>query len=438
MRKHSMLIKLLVPAAALALLSACSGIRGYGVLLWSTEDPSIASGTVLPVYIKSNIDQVWVVGVPGTKQKIELPLWKLEYAGGKSKARERAAALSEYATIYAQTTTDGLPVREDPDNLARRLYRLRMGQIVKVLGKAEGAPAMAGEAPLPGEWLLVLTEDGTVGYCFSYRLRVFDQADGKPESTASVAAETDLRRDLLLSRVWYPESYQTMLDERRIDLERFRADYGFFPGADTGVLRLATSAVSFEQPYTSVAKVRDDVYRFEGTSIQATLRADDILSVQYLDANGAQRSLLFVALPVEVNDIVEQEKERRDALLQAIRAKGPVFRSENYGTLSFTSGGGFYWSGYDLLVPAAVPQAARGTGSIELRLFLDDPLPKDYDGAISFRFDGLDPQTTIDFLYRLEPAGVRLEYLPRSSIDGVVVRKRGSSPTVIAFSGSEG
>ncbi|MFA6507714.1 MAG: hypothetical protein WCT14_16555, partial [Treponemataceae bacterium] len=75
---------------ASAVLSSCSQIKGYGLLLWSVDEPQIPSGTMLTVYIKSNIDNVWVVGVPGTKDKIELPLWKMELIGSKGKTKSAA------------------------------------------------------------------------------------------------------------------------------------------------------------------------------------------------------------------------------------------------------------------------------------------------------------------------------------------------------------
>ena len=44
---------------------------------------------------------------------------------------------------------------------------------------------------------------------------------------------------------------------------------------------------------------------------------------------------------------------------------------------------------------------------------------------------------TVDFLYVLEPEGLRLEYAPPSCIDGIVVKQRASAPIVISFSRSE-
>jgi hypothetical protein len=42
----------------------------------------------------------------------------------------------------------GLPIREGPDSGSRRVYRLRAGEIIKVLSKSEGAPALPAFASL--------------------------------------------------------------------------------------------------------------------------------------------------------------------------------------------------------------------------------------------------------------------------------------------------
>jgi hypothetical protein len=169
--KFRQVFALLLAVAVCTLSVSCSRL-GWGVLLWSTEDPPIPSGTVLPVYIRSNIDQVWVAGIPevyrnGKKgiDKMEIPLSQLELVGGKGKARKWAEVFSPYALTYAENLQDGLPIRENPDNSARRIYRLRTGEIIKVLAQVEGNPAISASGdPLPGEWYRVLTEDGTTGY----------------------------------------------------------------------------------------------------------------------------------------------------------------------------------------------------------------------------------------------------------------------------------
>ena len=69
----------LVAAIFLSVLSilmfSCSGIIGYGVLLWNDTEHKLSDGTVVPVYLKSNISKVYVIGLPDSKEKVEVPLW---------------------------------------------------------------------------------------------------------------------------------------------------------------------------------------------------------------------------------------------------------------------------------------------------------------------------------------------------------------------------
>lgn len=433
---------------------------GYGVLLWSVPEKSLASGALLPVYIKSNIDGAWVVGVPGTDEKLEIPLWQLHYSGSRRSAQSWAEGFAPYAGTYAETLQDGLPVRGTPDNTSDRVYRLRQGQIVKILAKVEGSQAVSGDQSLPGDWYQILTDDGTEGYCFSYRLRLYEPVDGDPSLSLAAASPSDSEAaadgvlESILSRTWRPESYKSMIDDRRIDLSRFSSKYGFFPGQESGKARIVTEDLDLSFPYSSVTKVKDSVYRFEGSTLQVTLRRRDVLGIQYTDDSGAQKGLVFVSLPAEATDYVDQETERRSMLFKAILDTGPEFRSENYGSLRFSpapaSGasapsaptnpatpttGRFSWSGYELLSPTVVPRGSGRTGAVQFKLFLDDALSSSgWTGALSLSFDGAPAGRTVDFLYTLDPGGLRLEYLPQSSLDGTLVVRRSVSPTIVYFS----
>jgi len=154
---------------------------GYGVLLWSLDEPEVISGAVLPVYVKSNIEKKWIVGFPETpdsnkKVKFEIPFTQLEYHPTKRRALEAAEIFAPHAMSYAENLLDGLPIRDVPDNNARRVYRLRSGEVIKILGLSEGIPPIGTSGdPLPGDWYKVMTNDGVSGFCFSNRLRIFDQ-----------------------------------------------------------------------------------------------------------------------------------------------------------------------------------------------------------------------------------------------------------------------
>ncbi len=497
---------------ALPLFQSCSPHLGYGVLLWSIPEKSLRSGTVVSVYIKSNINSLWVVGLPGKKEeKVEIPLWQLHFEGSRKKTQEWADSFAPYANSYAETLLDGLPVRDAPDNVAHRVYRLREGQIVKVLKKVEGAEAITGGHALPGDWYKVLTDDGSTGYTFSYRLRLFEPADGDPSLALTSEGpaeepEADATLDSIISKVWRPESYKEMIDDRQVDLSRFSLDYGFFPGKDSGVARIVLPDMAFSFPYTGVSKVKEWVYQFDGSSLQVTVRRKDVLGIQFTDKGGAQKSHVFVSLPLAGTDYIEQELERRAALFKTVYATGPAFRSENYGSLSFIAlsesteasaplsqgnaaapssegseslipddltgvdagkimQGRFTWVGYDLLVPTVIPERAARTGSVLFKVFLGDQLAANgWDGVLSLVFDMEDPSqpaptelpesdtsteagpvapvlkptvsasASVDFLYSRDTSGIRLEYLPPSSIARNVAVRRSASPTIVYFS----
>jgi hypothetical protein len=442
-------------AAALALcvalgFASCERVIGWGVLLWSTEDPEIPSGTVLPVYIRSNIEQVYVVGVPKAFQnpargldKFEIPLSHLRMVGKRRAAENWAESFTALARTYAENLQDGLPIREDPDNSAssRRVYRLKTGQIIKVLEKAQGNPAISTTGdPLPGDWYKVLTGDGATGYCFSYRLRFFEHQGGPLNAAAGEEAETeDADLEQVLARNWYPESYGTMVNSSQIDIDELANRYQFLPGQDTGLARLYLSSLDRTFSYTAIRRDRARSWHFEGTTLQMTLRQENLLAVQFADDAGALRTYLFVTLPTGPDDIAAQELERRETLFRTIFDAGPVFTSSNYGALTFTPAGRFIWQGNSLLVPNIIPAATLNSGAVEMRLYLSPSLSGAYTGAFTLRFDGAGRAgAQINFLYLLEEQGLRIEYVDGDNLTGLTVARRSASPTVIYFYRSRG
>jgi len=421
--------------------SSCARRMGYGVLLWSVEDPPILSGTVLPVFIRSNIEQIWVVGIPEYLQygrildKIEVPLAHLEFVGSRNRAFTRAGEFGEFAHIYAENLQDGLPIRESPDNASRRVYRLRAGDIVKVLGRVQGTPPISTTGdPLPGDWLRVLTSDGVSGYCFSFRLRLFDQSETSFQlastQTQSVI-DTDL--EMIFSRTWSPDFYLQMINSRRIDLHSFEQRYRFEPGQDTGVARIILPDLERHFNYERIIPDGDRSWRFEGTTLTMTLRTNNSLAVQFIDAGGLRRILSFVVLPSDINNIIQQENARREEQFMTIFNQGSVFTSSNFGTISFISTGDFTWTGFELLVPQLFPAETSGNGRLIMDLFIPPSLESQFDGAFTLQFTDIRTNNTFFFLYALDNQGIRLEVVPAASLENSTVARRASSPIVMFF-----
>jgi hypothetical protein len=422
---------------------SCSRL-GWGVLLWSTDNPPIPSGTVLPVYIRSNIDRVWVVGVPrafrssGDLNKMEIPLARFELVGSKGKARKRADAFARYALTYAESLQDGLPIRDGPDNGSRRVYRLRTGEIIKILEQVAGNPAISASGePLPGDWYRVLTKDGSTGYCFSYRLKLF-QYDGGSLMAAPAEREelVDPELDALMAKVWSPDFYGQMVNDRRINIEEFSRRWRFDPGQDTGIAHIYLPTMDQSFSYSGIRSDGERAWRFEGTSLRMNLRSDTSLAVQFTDTNGATRTLIFTALPASVDDLIDQENARRETLLYSIYSQGPVFSSNNYGTIVFSESGDFTWTGFDLLVPQVIPEEANGRGRIAVDLFLTPSFEGRYNGAFTLYFAGTGGrtgETAVHCMYSMDNQGFRLEVVPDYCIEGVTVTRRDTTPVVLYF-----
>ena len=420
-------------------LSSCSKL-GYGVLLWSIDEPPVDSGTVLPVYIKSNIEKIWVVGIPeksGTYKgnKKEIPLTQLEFIGSKRKAVKWAEVFAPYAMLYAENLQDGLPIRSTPDNNSKRVYRMRLGEVVKVLGVAKGIPPISTTGdPLPGEWYKVLTNDGAIGYCFSFRLKLFTQNGDSVQTAAPLQkSNPDPDLDMLLSKIWSSEIYSQMINSGRIDVQELEKNYRFDPGQETGVARIILPDLERQFTYQRIISEGERTWNFEGTNLIMVLRSNTSLSVQFTENSGLRRTLLFTALSSKVDDLIIQENARRETQFMTIYNQGPVFSSNNYGTITLLQTGDFTWTGYDLLVPQIISQETKGGGRISMDLYIPSSYEDKYSGAFTLRFTDTRQNNTIYFLYALDNQGLRLEVVPDYGIENTTVIRRASSPVVLYF-----
>jgi hypothetical protein len=426
--------------AALALLGSCSKTIGWGVTLWYTDDPAIPAGQVVPVYVRSNIEQAWITGVPegyrnpdGPKeQMMEVALPHLELLRSKGAAERRLAQMGDYAKTYAETLQDGLPIREFPENNARRTYRLKQGEIIKILEKAEGVVAVGTSgSTLEGEWFKVMTESGSTGFCFSYRLRTFEHEtgplDGSDQEISGTGSDRDL--EILLSRVWYPDAYKAMVDSGRLDLDYLSKLYSFTPGIENNRAHLVLETGEQFFPYTTITKSGDRSWKFDGSTLELTLNSATSLSISW-EADGKKQNQTFVTLPVSVENIINQEKERRQNLYQALYVKGPDLHSSNFGTLTLSANSRFRWEGMEELGGSDL-----GTGIVDINYYLAGDMADRYSGALAMRFDAVaGGGRVMVFAYILDNQGLRLELIPNDLVSRRTVSKRSPDPLVISFS----
>lgn len=410
---------------------SCTKIMGYGVVLWNLPEYNIQDGDIVPVYIKSNISHVYVIGAGDTK--IELPLWQITEPISKRKAEREAEKYADFRHTYAKVALDGLPVRAEPINTAKQVYRLRKNETVRILYKGNGQTVMSGKTALEGDWLRVLTFDGNQGWCFSYNLRQFKTGSDGLALDKDVREPEDTSADLsdLLSKKWYPESYRQMIDSDRIDPAKLIPSYNLSFDEETQKLSFTMPGLKGEWNYTGAENAESGEYKLNSIPIVIAVRGDDYIIVKYTGSSGKPENFGLVSIQEDIGELVTNEIARRSRIFEQIYMAGPVFKSASYGTLTFNQDQSFTWDNYKLLVPSVIAQSAKNKGSVSIKYFAGKALSAAYDGVLTFNFDGMSKE--VNFLYRLDPGGLRMEDAAGVNVTNGIINERALSPLVLFF-----
>ncbi|GAB4223306.1 MAG: hypothetical protein Kow009_15140 [Spirochaetales bacterium] len=403
---------------------------GYGVVLWSPEEKVVPTGSVVPLYEESRLKKTYIIGVPSQKDPYEIAAARLQVFDSRKEADIYASAFEPVRYLFAISERRALPIREKPNRFTRQVYRLRQDELIKIL---ELGTELSDENGLKGHWHKVLTEDGTVGYCFDYYLTLYD---GKTSTKlASTRDPSEERIALLLSTTWRPAYFQTMVSSRRIDLDRFKPEYGLFITLDPPVIRVHTPDVQREIPFTSLSAGTGNRFILEGAS-SVSLSMDP--SAQHLtltfQEKNEQKSLQFVAFQGDVEEIIQKEKERREKLLASFLEKGSILRSSGFGEITIHEDGRFEWIDFDRLIPTVLGSGVKGTGRIEFSTFQDLEIQGEYEGSITFLFDGGKPGKNLaTFLYQFTNKGVRFLHIPRANIKENTIQSLSTTPLILFF-----
>ena len=414
--------------------ASCSGVMGYSVLLWNVPEHELEGGDIVPVYIKSNISHVYVIGTKNEKEKAEVPLWQLTEPESRRKAVKTAEKFKEFAHTYASVALDGLPMRSEAVNTSKQVYRLRKNESIKVLYKGKGQAVMSGNTPLEGDWLRVLTSDGTGGWCFSYNLRLYDvDKHGNRKGSEEVLNDDENVDDLesVLSEIWYPDSYKSMIDSGRIDIEKLNPSYMFHLDSDSKKLYFNMPKINKSWDFKGSALISDGQYKLTDIPIAVSVRREDFVVVRYTGENGKPEDFNFVTITQDLDELVQAEVDRRKVIYEKLYELGPYFKSSSYGSLEFKADNSFVWNGNRLLVPSILP-SVKNKGNVRIKYFLSRTLSASYDGIITFVFDGIAKE--VNFLYKIEENGLRFEDASGAVIKNNILTERSMSPLVIFFS----
>lgn len=471
------IVFLLSGLLSLILFTGC-GKLGYSLVLWNNPEVGVHEGQIVKVYVKSNISHSYIIMGLENTHKVEIPLWQISEPQSKSKTEKLAARYSNYEHTYANVKLDGLPIRSGTENGSKQVYRLRKNEVIRVLYQGKGVKPTNGHGELPGEWLRVLTETGTEGWCYSYNLNLFERTENQiAVKTEVVEEKIDEEITAAFSKKWYPEEYKAMLSSGRLDLSKMDESFGFdfgqvewkypekspeetsdlpldenpdeqmeveFPEkipvpkvAKEGETLTFTATLRTENldkrwTYTKIKKNEDGAYQLDDHGIYITLIGKNSLTVQYMDTDGKLKSENFVALSQNIQAAIETEIERRNLEIKSFVDEGPVYHSSNYGTIIFSEDNTAVWNNFKLLVPGVISSRAHGNIKVSVKYYLSNQLKKEFDGILTFSFEGMDED--VSFFYKKDPEGLRLEDAKKATARGNLVTARGSSPLVMYFS----
>ena len=412
------------------LVSCGGGSQGSGVVLWPPEESSIEYGTVVTISDSSDVDDTYTVRPPEDEERVTLPQWRVEVFGSEERAREFAEQFENYAETFATAERQALPVREDADRTSSIVYRLRRGEEAKVISRSDQP---SDEAGFVDYWYEVLTRDGSRGWAFGYYLSGIEGSGGGSEDSGPLDAPLLSR---FLSTTWRPVDFSRMLDSGRIDLERFRADYGLFPEPEENRIRLNLEDQSATFEYEGWNRGRSREFVARGAQFSVIVRAENTISIQYT-IDGEGHNVAMQSIERDIAEVRREEQERREERYASLRSRGTRLVSNAYGSILLRDDEIFEWAQYSRLVPSVIPASAGGSGHIRFDHFLSESLSEDYEGALSFRFTGAENQPVV-FLYQFVSGGLRLAHVPSDNIRDKVVLRESLSPVIIFFSFEEG
>jgi hypothetical protein len=410
-------------------LFSCGGGQGNGLVLWAPQDGALKNGALVRVVRKSETTSV--VRSPAVKGTVELESWRLREAGSREKAAAEASAYAPYLSTFAYALRDGLPLREEPDQESRRVYKLREGQVVKVLARGESKVQIASYEDY---WYRVLTDDGSEGWCFGYFLPVFQSA-GDPLTEAAALKAQDPLLDALTSTQWRPEYFQEMADSGRIDLERFTPEVGFFVDAERKVAQLVLPGFRQSWDFRSIENVGPSRYVLAvlaGPELRVTLSGPDRLVLTY-PRKEQQLAQVFIDFPEDLDEVIQKEQGRRQALFQDFARRGPAMTSSAYGRIVLGEPMRFSWEGFGRLGDQVFLRAVRGEGTVDFPFKPGQDLAARFDGVITFRFSEYGPGQSTSFLYKFDGAGVRFVFLRQQYVEDSEAVRLDASPLVVYF-----
>ena len=434
----------------LLFFSACTpAYEGYGVLLWSENSNAYKNGEIIKIVSTSKLNESYEIAGKNDKTTNMIPWWRVEYFKSMKEAKKYAEQYKPYTNMYVYSTKEGIPpVREKIGNADSNkiLYKFRENQVAKVLSRTEKKLVVGN---LEDYWYQVLLQNdvpvgsgkyitiGIKGYCFGYYLQVTNSENGEdidPDSLAGSGSNDLLER--FFHGNWRPIGFQDMLDAGKINLDKFNPAWGIFPDRENKKITILLEKNQYIAEYKEILQVSSNIYTFPDSTLKIEILSPNRLSATF-SINGNQLNFNFANIKQKLDDIIQNEKKRRDEIYEKFYSRGKVLSSSAYGSIELRENKEFTWTDFDKLIPFIIPKAINGQGTISFRYFLADSLAGKYDGVITLIFNEYTPPGGINFLYQFSENGVKLYYIDNSAIQDNEVSREGNNQVILFFNFEE-
>jgi hypothetical protein len=430
------LIVIFTLAAIILTLSSCGPrVIGTGIIVWSTDEESLPSGSDVEILTESDLRDSYNIRYydpEGRDQYIEIERWRLARAANRNELEELRQRYEPWAPYFGVAEIQALPVRQfmATDPTSAIVYRLREGERVKIIDRTPEEVEVGG---LMDYWFEIITENGTVGYVFGYRL---DVVDAQGVSTEKQEQSDDEFLSAILNYQWRPDYYAWMIADGNYDLSRFRSEYRFQHDAAAKTFTLVTEEFNRVFAYEEIFQARYKEYVASGSSLQMSAYNDRNISIQFnIDGQTYQQSL--VRIDADIDEVIENEIERRRQRLEDFVAQGRILSSDSYGTITLAENGSLDWQRYGSLGSGMVPGWFTGSAQLSFSLYISKDLTVNYEGVLSMTQPGRGISASMNFFYRFANGGLQLEYVPPQNISRNVVIRQALSPFIMFFNVSD-
>ena len=133
---------------AVLVVAACDrGPVGYGVVLWSA-DGGLPTGAAVDLIEESSIEETYLARVDaehtaGTpRDPLTVDQWRVRRFAEAEQAAAFAASYAGFSASFGYTERSGLPLRAEASATAAIIYKLRPGELIKVVARGDERAAL--------------------------------------------------------------------------------------------------------------------------------------------------------------------------------------------------------------------------------------------------------------------------------------------------------